>query len=41
MNLSMKPKQKCKHREEICGCQGGGWLGNGSGVGLADANKYI
>ena len=43
MNLSMKQKQTHRHREQTCGCQGGGewaggWIGN---LGLADANSYI
>ena len=43
MNLSMKQKQTRKHREQTCGCQGGGvvaegWIGS---LGLADANYYI
>ena len=40
MNSSTKQKQIHRHREQICGCQGGwevgeGWLGS---LGLADAN---
>ena len=35
-------KQTHRHREQICGCQGGGagegWIGS---LGLADANYYI
>ena len=27
MNLSMKQKQTQRHREETCGCQGGGEMG--------------
>ena len=27
MNLSMKQKQTHRHREQTCGCQGGGDLG--------------
>ena len=43
MNLSTKQKQIHRHREQICGCQEGGevgeeWIGN---LGLADANYYI
>ena len=43
MNLSMKQKQTCRHREKICGCHGGGglgegWIGNSE---LANANYYI
>ena len=43
MNLSMKEKQINSHREQNCGCQGGGgWRKNELGVwGLADANYYI
>ena len=42
MNLSMKQKQTHRHREQTCGCQGGG-LEEGciGGLGLADANYYI
>ena len=31
MNLSAKQKQTHKHKEQICGCQGGmgeGWIGS-------------
>ena len=42
MNLSMKQKQTYRHKEQTCGCQGGGvqeeWIGN---LGLADASCYI
>ena len=42
MNLSMKQTQTHRHREQTCGCQGGGcgegWTGS---LGLADANYYI
>ena len=40
MNLSMKQKQTHKHREQICGCQGRGGVGEGQiwSLGLADAN---
>ena len=43
MNLSMKQKQTHKHREQTCGCQGGGWMAEGwtGSLGLADANYYI
>ena len=43
MNLSMKQKQTHRLREQTCGCQGRGWLGEGSNgsLGLADANYYI
>ena len=29
MNLSMKQKQIHRHREQTCGCQGGGEVGEG------------
>ena len=33
MNLSMKQKQTHRHREQTCGCQGGGeWGRDGLGV---------
>ena len=40
MNLSRKEKQTHRHREQTCGCPGGGgvregWIGS---LGLADAN---
>ena len=40
MNISMKHKQTHRHREQTCGCQGGGVVGEGrtGSVGLADAN---
>ena len=43
MNLYMKQKQTHRHREQACGCQkkgevGEGWIGS---LGLADANYYI
>ena len=43
MNLSMKQKQTPRHREQTCGCQGGGTVGEGrtASLGLADANYYI
>ena len=43
MNKSMKQKQTYRHREQTCGCQGGGEAGEGQigSVGLADANYYI
>ena len=43
MNLSMKQTQTHRHREQICGGQGGDGLGEGwnGSVGLADANYYI
>ena len=42
MNLSMKQKLTHRHREQTCGCQGGGkegegWIGN---LQLADENYY-
>ena len=43
MNLSKKQKQTHRHREQVCGSQGGGGEregGTGS-LGLADANYYI
>ena len=42
MNLSMKQKQTHGHREETCGCQGGG-VGGGMEweAGLADVSYYI
>ena len=42
MNLSMKQKQTHKHREQTCGCQGGGVGGRTSGrLGLAGVSFYI
>ena len=43
MNLSMKQKQTHRNREQICGGQGGGRVGEGwiGSLGLADANYYI
>ena len=43
MNLSTKQKQTHRHREETCGCQGGGEVEDGwsGSLGLADANYYI
>ena len=42
MNLPVKQKRTHRHREQTCGCQGGGvgegWIGS---LGLADANYYI
>ena len=43
MNLSTKQKQTHRHRDQTCGCQGGGkevegWIGN---MGLVDASFYI
>ena len=39
----MKQKQTHRHREQTCGCQGGGKVGEGwtGSLGLADANSYI
>ena len=45
MNISMKQKQTHRHREQTCGCQGGGGRAVGEertgNLGLADANYYI
>ena len=43
VNLSTKQKQTHRHREQTCGCQGGGMVGEGwIGIsGLVDANYYI
>ena len=43
VNLPMKQKQTHRHREQTCGCQGGGWVGDGwtGSLGLVDANYYI
>ena len=43
MNLSAKQKQTHRHREQTCGCQrrggmGEGWIGS---LALADASYYI
>ena len=40
MNISMKQKQIHRRREQTCGCQGGGGVGEGriGSLGLADAN---
>ena len=35
MNLSTKQIQTHRHREETCGCQGGGW-GERDGLGVWD-----
>ena len=39
----MTQKMIHRHREQTCGCQEGGWLGEGwtGSLGLADANYYI
>ena len=34
MNLSVKQKQTHRHREETCGCQGGGMETGRDGVGV-------
>ena len=43
MNFSTKQKQTHRHREQTCGCQGGGGVGEEKieSLGLADANYYI
>ena len=43
MNISMKQKGTYKYREQTCGCQGRGGVGEGwiGSLGLADANYYI
>ena len=43
MNISTKQKQTQRHREQTCGCQGGGGVREGriGGLGLADTNYYI
>ena len=43
MNLSMKQQPTHRHREQTCGCQGGGGVGEGraGSVALADVNYYI
>ena len=43
INLSTKQKQTHRHREQTCGCQGGGeveevWIGS---FGLTNANYYV
>ena len=42
MNISTKQKQTHRHREQTCGCQGGGgvWEGRIGSLGLADANHF-
>ena len=42
VNITEK-KQTHRHREQTCGCQGGGGSGRGwiGSLGLADANCYI
>ena len=43
MNLSMNQKQTHRHKEQTCGCQGKGGVGERwiESLGLADANYYI
>ena len=43
MNLSTKQKQTHRHREQTCGYQGGGGVGEGwiGSLGLVGANYYI
>ena len=43
MNLLTKQKWTHRHREQTCGCQGGGREGEGRTgyLGLVDANYYI
>ena len=43
MNISGKEKQTQRFREETCGCQGRGQVGEGrfGNLGLADANYYV
>ena len=43
MNISRKQKRTHRHREQTCGCQGGGGMEQGRTVSseLADANYYI
>ena len=42
MNLSTKQKQTHRHREQTCGYQGGGGVGEGKigNLRLGDANYY-
>ena len=42
MNISMKQKQTHRHREQTCGCQVGGQVGDGwaRSLGVAEANYY-
>ena len=42
MNLSVKQKQTHRCREQTCGCQWGGGMGEGwiGSLGLSDANSY-
>ena len=43
MKLSTKQKQTHRHREQTCGCKGGGgaWEGWTGSLGLADTNYNI
>ena len=43
MNLFAGQEQRRRHREQTCGCQGGGRGGEGwvGSLGLVDANYYI
>ena len=43
MSLSMKQKQTHRHREQTCGCQRGGMVGEGriGSLELEDVNHYI
>ena len=43
MKLSTKQKETHRHREQTCGCQGGGQVGEGwvGSLGLTEANYYI
>ena len=43
MNLSIKQKETHRHREQTCGYQGGGGMGEErtSSLGLADENYYV
>ena len=43
MNISTKQKQNHRHRQQTCGCQGGGEMEEGrtGSLGLAEANYYI
>ena len=42
MNLSTKQKRTHRHREQTCGCQGGGaWGGMDWSLGFSNANYYV
>ena len=43
MNIYMKQKETHRHKEQSCGCQEEGGVGEGrnASLGLADANYYI